>query len=924
MAKSAPFEMTVSRGGRLGSYEIASRLGAGGMGEVYRARDTRLQRDVAIKALPPEFASDAERLARFQREARLLASLNHPNIASIYGLEEAEGARYLVLEIVEGESLAEKLAAGPLPVEESLAVCAQIAAGVSAAHEAGIIHRDLKPGNVMVRPDGTVKVLDFGLAKGTEAPGSASASDLSASPTISVGTQAGVILGTAAYMSPEQARGRTLDRRTDVWSFGCILSECLTGRQTFREETVSDTLASILKNDPDWSALPAETPVRIRDLLRRCLQKDPRRRLHDIADARLEIEEALAAPQETASAGVSPAPFAPQAKRRRVPAAGWIGLGILVGVAAGVLFSRLRTPEAPRDNPISIHSVIPLPADIRLRIALLRPSMTFSPDGRKLVFRAVRARGNQLYVRDLGSPDVTPVSGTEGAFNPFFSPDGEWLGFFVGNTLKKVALSGGSPTVLADTPPVSQGGTWAPDGSIILSPKPNGGLARLAAGAKTYEFFAQPDVARGEHGLVFPQMLPDGENVLVIVRAGRDFDDLAASNVAVHSLRTGKRRVLVEGAGFARYVRPGFLLFTKGTTLFAAPCDPRKWTLTGHAAPLARDLLTSSFDGQPYLAASDGGSLAYASGGMVPSATDRLVWVDRAGKEEVLSLSGYRLNAPRISPDGRRLAIVTGEPDNDRDVVSIYDLARGVVSPLTPEPGRHFSPAWSSDGRRLAFTAFEEGEPRLSWKSADGSGQMEFLSPGSVPEFPSSFSPDGRALLFTGGAQAASENMDLWLLSLEGKRERRSWIAGSARELAGFFSPDGRAVAYVSNESGRSEVYVQPFPGPGPKIKVSSDGGLEPAWAPGGREIFYRTADSLMAAPIETRPELKVGTARALMPDHYVRSGREDTSRNYDVSADGSRFLFIKGGEVPETPVTQLNLVVNWPAELHGPPAAAK
>ena len=914
--------MTISSGSRVGPYEIASRLGAGGMGEVYRARDARLQRDVAIKALPAEFAGNAERLARFQREARLLASLNHPNIAAIYGLEEADGARYLVLEIVEGESLAQKLAAGPLPVEEALALCAQIASGVSAAHDAGVIHRDLKPGNVMVRPDGSVKVLDFGLAKGAEAPGSASASDLSASPTISVGTQTGVILGTAAYMSPEQTRGRALDKRTDIWSFGCILYECLTGRQTFREETVSDTLASIIKSDPDWGALPAGIPAKIRDLLRRCLQKDPRRRLHDIADARLEIEEALVAPPEQAGAI---APSAPQAKRRRVPAAVSIGLGVLTGAAAGLFLSRLRAPEASRDNSASIHSVIPLPAETRLRVALIRPSMAFSPDGRKLVFRAARGQSDQLYVRDLGQADATPIPGTEGGFNPFFSPDGEWLGFFVGGTLKKIALSRGAPTALADVPPVSHGGTWAPDGSIILSPKPNGGLARLPGGARTYEFFTQPDTARGEHGLVFPQMLPDGENVLVVVRAGRDFDDLAASNVAVHSLRTGKRRVLVEGAGFARYVRPGFLLFTKGTTLFAAPCDPRKWALTGPAAPLARDLLTSPFDGQPYLGASDGSLLAYASGGMAPVATDRLVWVDRDRKEEVLPLSGYRLRSPRISPDGKRLAIQTVEPGKDRDVISIYDFARGVVSPLTPEPGRHFSPAWSSDGRRLAFSAFEDGEPRLSWKPADGSGQTEFLSPGSVPEFPTSFSPDGRSLLFTGGvSQAASENMDLWLLSLDGKRERRSWVAGPARELAAFFSPDGRAIVYASNESGRYEVYVQPYPGPGPKIKVSTDGGLEPAWAAGGKEIFYRTADSLMAAPIETRPELKVGTARVLMPDHYVRFGREDASRNYDVSTDGKRFLFVKEGQVPETPVTQLQLLANWPAELAGPPAAAR
>ncbi|HJW15311.1 MAG TPA: serine/threonine-protein kinase, partial [Thermoanaerobaculia bacterium] len=373
--------MPLTPGARRGPYEILAPLGAGGMGEVYRARDTRLGRDVAIKALPAEFAADAERLARFQREARLLATLNHPSIAAIYGLEEADGARYLVLEIVEGESLAQKLAAGPLPVEEALAVCAQIASGVSAAHEAGVIHRDLKPGNVMVRPDGSVKVLDFGLAKATEAPGSSG--DLSASPTISVGTRTGVILGTAAYMSPEQARGRALDKRTDIWSFGCILYECLTGRQVFREETVSDTLASIIRSEPDWSALPPETPSKIRDLIRRCLQKDPRRRLHDIADARLEIEEALATPAEKpAAAAPRPAPLL------RSTVLVWIGLGLVAGAAGSFLLSRVLAPRPARNRPAPVRSVIPLPAETRLWVYISRPSMALSPDGRRLVFRA--------------------------------------------------------------------------------------------------------------------------------------------------------------------------------------------------------------------------------------------------------------------------------------------------------------------------------------------------------------------------------------------------------------------------------------------------------------------------------------------------------------------------------------------------------
>jgi Tol biopolymer transport system component len=910
--------MPLSPGTRRGPYEILAPLGAGGMGEVYRARDTRLGRDVAIKALPEEFAQDAERLARFQREARLLASLNHPNIAAIYGLEEADGARYLVLEIVEGESLAEKLAAGPLPVEEALSVCAQIAAGVSAAHDAGVIHRDLKPGNVMARHDGSVKVLDFGLAKGAEAP--AAASDLSASPTVSLGTQAGVILGTAAYMSPEQARGRTLDKRTDIWSFGCILYECLTGRQVFRDETVSDTLASIIRSEPDWKALPADTPPKIRDLLRRCLQKDPRRRLHDVADARLEIEEALAGPAEKEVSAPLAAPAPPAKKAAPI----WIALGLLAGALGGAILSRAWAPVARRESPAAIRSAITLPADTQLRVAYLRPSMAFSPDGRRLVFRAVKGRVNQLYLRDLSRADAVPIPGTEGAFDPFFSSDGEWLAFFVGNELKKVALSGGAPTVLSDAPPVSMGATWAPDGSILFAPRPNGGLARLPAGAKAFKELTKLDANRGEHAHIWPQLLPDGENVLLIVRTGRDFDDIPASNVAVHSLKTGQHRVLVEGSAWARYVEPGYLLYTKGTTVFAASCDPRKWALTGPPAQLIQDVLTSTFDGVPYLAASDNGLLAWAGGGAVPVSSDTLVWVDRSGKEEALPLPHERFSTPRLSPDGKRLAVGARPADRVGSSVAIYDFARGVLTTLTLEAGRHFAPVWSPDGRRIAFSAFEAGDPVLAWKAADGSGPTELLTPGRRPEFPSSFSPDGRALLYTAGTSDSLENMDLYLLSLEGKREHRSWLAGPARELAAFFSPDGRSVAYVSNETGRNEVYVQPYPGPGPKIKVSTDGGMEPAWAPGGREIFYRTADSLMVAPVATQPALSVGTARALLPDHYDRWGREDGSRNYDVSLDASRFLFIKSQDLKQEPVTRLNLMTNWQAAVAGPQTGKK
>ena len=470
-------------------------------------------------------------------------------------------------------------------------------------------------------------------------------------------------------------------------------------------------------------------------------------------------------------------------------------------------------------------------------------------------------------------------------------------------------------------PVVSFGGTWAADGSIIVAPRNNDGLARLAAGAKAFETLTEPDASRGEHALVLPQALPGGREILVVVRAGRDFDDFASSNVAVHSLATGKRRVLVEGSPWGRYVEPGRLLFAKGTTIFAAPVDSRSWNLTGPAVPLIRDVRTSFNDAVPYLAVSDRGLLAFSPGGATPPTPDTAAWVDRSGKEAPLPLSGLKISVPRISPDGKTVLLATRFPDSPRSIVTVYDFARGVLTTLTPEPGRHFAPIWLPDGRRIFYTAFESGNPRLAWKASDGTGEAQLLSPDGSPAFPSSVSPDGKTLLYTSGGNSG-EKMNIWTMSLDGKREQRPWLAAENRQLAGFYSPDGRHVVYVSNESGKYEVYARPYPGPGGKIKISSDGGSEPAWAPSGREIFYRTADAMMAVPVTTQPELSAGTGRPLFPDRYARWGREDGSRNYDVSPDGSRFLVIKSAERKDEPVTQIQLLANWPAELPAPDAA--
>ena len=894
--------MPLLPGRRIGPYEILSPLGAGGMGEVHRARDTRLQRDVAIKALPEAFARAPDRLARFEREARVLASLNHPNIAAIYGLEESQGASFLVLECVEGESLGARLASGPLPIEEALAVCAQIARGLSAAHEAGVIHRDLKPGNVMVRPDGSVKVLDFGLARAGE-PGSAAHEDQSRSPTVTAATEAGVIQGTAPYMSPEQARGKPLDKRTDVFSFGCVLYECLTGRRAFAGETVSDTLAAILTSEPDRGALPPQLPDRIRILLRRCLEKDPARRLHDLADARIEIEDALESP---------PVPLVGASLGSRLV---WAAAGLVVGAIVAFLVERAASRSRPSGAGAGpARSTLMLPAGVTLRSGPFNPSMVFSPDGKRLVL-AVRGDKARLHVRALDRPQSEPIPGTEFGNNPFFSPDGEWLGFFSQRVLKKVALAGGAPLVVCEVPPITQGGAWAPDGWIYFGIV-NGGLQRVRSSGGQPEAFTTPDRKAGERAHVWPQLLPGGSQLLVVVRVGKDFQDFERSNLAVLSLATRKLRTVLTGVSFGQFEPSGHLLFLRGSSVLAAPCDPRTLEPSGPHFALPSDVMVAEGDRRPYLAAR-AGVLAYATGESEPMRTSTLVWVDGAGREEPLPLAPGAYQSPRLSPDGKTVALVL--TIGARESIFMYDLARNVLSPLLPEAGRAFNPTWTPDSRRMVFASFDEGWPRLFWRSADGSGQPEALSAGNVPEFPTSVSPDGRTLAYTvvPVPQIGLES-DLWLLGLDGKRERRAWFETPFKEYAPFFSPDGAFIAYTAHETGHQpEVYVRPFPGPGGQIKVSgADGGSEPLWSPDGREILYRSeSGDLSAVRIERSPALAASAPRLVLKTQgYFGGGAEDYARQYDVSPDGKRFLFIKPVEKKRQTITQVELVTDWPA----------
>jgi serine/threonine-protein kinase len=860
---------------------------------------------VAIKALPASVAADPERLARLEREARLLAALNHPNIAAIYGIEDSGGSPYLVMECVEGMSLAQKLGAGPLPLDDALSICTQIAAGLEAAHGTGIIHRDLKPANVMIRPDGSVKILDLGLARTVEEP---VAGDPSLSPTItSGGTEAGVILGTAAYMSPEQARGRPLDKRSDVFSFGCVLFECLTGQRAFPGETISDTLAAILRAEPDWSALPAQTPGVVRKLLRRCLEKDSKRRLRDIGDARLDLEDALSgAPEFASDAAVSSRPT-------RTSPFLWAVGGALLGIMATFSAGRLFAPPVARSSP-PLHAVLPLPAETELSFAN-RPAIAVSPDGRTVVFRATSQSIARLYRRGLDESVAEPIAGTEGGFAPFFSPDGEWLGFFTTTEMKKVPLAGGEPIRISLVPPVTGGAAWDLDGTIVFTLTANGPLSRISDTGSKFDMVSTLDSSRGEHSHLWPQILPEGRGILVTMVLGKDFQDFANSQIVVLDPKTSRRTVVLEGSPFARYAG-GQIVFVRGGAMFRVPFDLTRLSVTGSPVPLAERVTIDSGNGSASFAVTNEGTLVYAEGPPVVEPNSVVLRLDRQGAEKPLPLPAAHYTRPCLSPDGKTLALM--KCDGSSCKLFLYDLERNVLSPLTSEPGRFLNPVWSPDGRRLAYSGFAVGAPTLYVKNTDGSGQPQRLT--SAPtetreaaEFPDSWSPDGRtiAYILVSRIVTGKGERDVWLVSPDGKQKPRPWLESPYAETASAFSPDGRWMAYVSDESGRKEVYVRPFSGAGGRIKISSDGGAEPVWSRGGRELLYRQGNQFFSVDIRTEPVLAAGTPHVLFSGDFLPGGREDAPFQYAVSADGNVIYAVREIAAPE-PERHLAVVTNW------------
>jgi serine/threonine-protein kinase len=877
--------MAIQPGTHLGPYEILSAIGAGGMGEVYRARDPKLGRDVAIKVLPEAFARDAERMARFQREAKVLASLDHPNIATIHGLEESGGTHALVMQLVEGPTLADRIKAGPIPVDEALPIAKQICDALEYAHERGVIHRDLKPANIKVAADDTVKILDFGLAKALEED--AASLDISTSPTLSrLATMQGVLLGTAAYMSPEQAKGKAVDRRADIWAFGCVLYEMLTGKMAFGGEAVTDTLAAVIRAEPDWSLLPAGTPPHVRVLLRRCLQKDVRQRLQAIGDARIALEEVVSGTAPQLTAPVTPL------WRRVLP---WAAAILAVIVAC--LGTWILKPSAAK--PIT-RTVINLPPGDQLA-ALDYPAIAISPDGTQIAYVAIHAGTRQIHLRALDSLEARALAGTEGANTPFFSPDGQWLGFFAGGKLKKISVSGGAAVTVASSAVNPRGASWG-SGTIAFSPTPTSGVQQVSDAGGTSQTLVRPE--KGESSHRWPDFLRGGQAVLFTTLGAN-----SGSGVAVQSLTSGERRHLAPSGQSPRYAASGHLLYVEGGNLMAAPFDARRLQVAGSAVPVLEGVLQTGGAGAQY-SLSTTGSLVYVAGGAQGSA-ERLMWVSRNGTEQVLPAPPHDYSFPRLSPDGRLLAVSFGEPGSGPQIW-LYDLARDTLTRLTFGGNSNVAATWTPDGKRVVFGSDKEGQLNIFWQLADGSGGMERLTTSEYVNGPWSFSPDGQLLAYVEGNPTTGP--DIWVLRLS-DRKAQPFLRTEFNEGAAAFSPDGHWLAYISDESGRYEVYVQPYPGPGGKHQISTEGGTEPVWNPKGKELFYRSGDRMMAVEVATQPSFSVGKPRMLFQGAYLTTTA--TSPFYNVSPDGQKFLMIKPAEATvSSPLTQIVVVQNWFEEL--------
>jgi serine/threonine protein kinase len=890
-------------------YRIEAKLGEGGMGEVYQARDTKLGRAVAVKILRAMFAQDPERIARFEREAKLLASLNHSNIGALYGLEQSGGRHFLVMELVEGDTLAGRIARGAMPIDETLKVACQIAQALEAAHAKGVIHRDLKPANVKVSSEGKVKVLDFGLAKALD-PEPDLANTMN-SPTLSrLATNAGVILGTAGYMAPEQAKGRTADQRSDIFSFGCVVYEMLTGRQTFEGETVTEVIASILKEEADLTLIAPKVHPRVVELLRRCLAKDPQRRWHAVADVRLEIETILAESQ-----GLRPTDLVvvtkPPLWKRIVPVA--VAAVLAAGLATAVVWNVQRTPT----SPISRFAFVFPEGQSLTRGG--RQVVAISPDGQSIVYQANR----QLYLRKMSEVECRPIEGTAvDAANPFFSPDGLWIGFYSVSErrLKKVAVTGGAAIPVAETE-FPYGASWSSDDQILLA-DPQKGILRVSANAGKAETIIAAKAGEVMHG---PELLPDRDHVLFSIATGpAGAGRWDKAQVVAQSLKSGERKLIIDGGADARYVPTGHLVYALGTTVLAIAFDIRAVAVKGGPVPIIEDVNRAlNASGTAHFAFADNGTMAYVLGAGFAGLA-RLFLVDEKGMRQALPIPPGRYREPRLSPNGKQAAWVALD-ESGKGTIWIYDVG-GNTAPRHLTFNSSDYPLWTPDSKRIIFTSRETtagGVGGLMWQNADGTGTAEMLvqpkgnnqDGGYVPE-----SVHGNILAFHGRGNGE----DIWQVSLEGDHTPKPLISLPANQTHAAFSPDGHWIAYSSTEIGRQEIFVQPFPPTGAKFQVTSNnpgfsGAASPLWSPDGKRIFYIEFGS--GFPQLSSVDVAVGSALSFSNPKTVNSqqnGGSTATRPYDVSPDGKQFLIMlpDGTETPGARQTEMRIVLNWFTDL--------
>jgi serine/threonine-protein kinase len=867
------------------------------MGEVYKARDTRLDRIVAIKVLPSHLAAKSELRERFEREAKTIAGLNHPHICTLHDVGHQDGIDFLVMEYLEGETIATRLIKGPLPFDQALRYAAEIADALDKAHRKGVIHRDIKPANIVLTKNGT-KLLDFGLAKLRQEVTRPEGSAGEGSTLSKDATGAGAVLGTLQYMAPEQVEGKVdeIDGRTDIFAFGAVLYEMATGKRAFEGKTRASIMAKILESDPPpMSSLQPLTPPTLDHAVRKCLAKEPDQRWQVASDVRDELKWISEAPTQ-----VDPHQ---EAIFPRIANLGFRQRALLVSILllfVGVLGLAIRGwKTAP--TPTVTRSVIALSAADRLALGAT-PVLAMAPDGSRLVYVASRGGSRQLYLRSLDHFEAAALPGTQGAESPFFSPDGRWVGFFADGKLKKVSIEGGPSLTLCDALD-NRAGSWAPDGTIVFSPSSSLGLFRIPSTGGTSEPLTRADHEKGELSHRWPQVLPGGKDVLFTIWNGGSFDD---AQIGIVSLQTGERKLLLEKGTYARYVSSGYLVYVRAGDLLAAPFDIARLRVTGAPETVLEGVSTYPGTGTAEFDFSQNGALAYVSGGArVDNRT--LVWVSRTGEARAIPSIPRPYASPRVSPEGRRLSVgIQGTYAG----VWLYDLERGALTRLIESGGNTF-PIWTPNGSHITFVSPMSGSLNLQWIPVDGSSPPEHLSTSENTQLPSSWSPDGKVLAFS--EDDPMTGWDIWTLKIQDNQKAQPFLRTRFNEGGGMFSPDGRWLAYQSDESGRDEIYVRAFPGPGERSQISTEGGTEPVWARSGTELFYRNGDKMMGVTVETKANFAASKPRVLFTGEYETS--TGFLPNYDISSDGQRFLMLKSGE-DTRPATQINLVLNWSEDV--------